>query len=224
MCGRFTQAAPNETIAELFQLPSVPALAPRYNVAPTQEVATVRASAGGGRELVTMRWGLVPVWATERSVAARLINARAETIAEKPAFRAAFRSRRCLVVADGFYEWQRLGGRKRPHFIGFADGRPFGLAGLWERWAGDGSGPVGSCTIVTTAANEVVAALHDRMPVILDPGEFPLWLDPEMRDPEALRPLLRPHAARAMRAYPVSPLVNDPAHDLPACREPLAAP
>ena len=223
MCGRFTQAAPNETIAELFQLPSVPALVPRYNIAPTQDVAVVRASAAGGREVVALHWGLLPPWASERSVAARMINARAETLADKPAFRAAFRSRRCLVLADGFYEWQRLGGRKQPHFIGFADRRPFGLAGLWERWPGEGSGPVESCTIVTAAANEVVAPLHDRMPVILDPGEFALWLDPEVRDPEALRPLLRPHASGAMRAYPVSPLVNDPAHDLPACREPLAA-
>jgi putative SOS response-associated peptidase YedK len=223
MCGRFTQAAPGEAIAELFQLPAVPVLAPRYNIAPTQDVAAVRASARGRRELVALHWGLLLPWAGERSVAARMINARAETLADKPAFRAAFRSRRCLVVADGFYEWQRLGGRKQPHFIGFADGRPFGLAGLWERWTGEGSGPVESCTIVTTAANEVVAPLHDRMPVILDPGQFPLWLDSEVRDPEALRPLLRPHAGAAMRAYPVSPLVNDPAHDLPACREPLAA-
>ena len=222
MCGRFTQAAPNETVAELFQLPSVPALAPRYNIAPTQDVAAVRAGVAGGRELVALRWGLLPSWASERSVAARMINARAETLADKPAFRAAFRSRRCLVVADGFYEWQRLGGRKQPHFVGFGDGRPFGLAGLWERWTGEEGGPVESCTIVTTAANEVVAPLHDRMPVILEPGEFALWLDPEVRNPEALRPLLRPHAAGAMCAYPVSPLVNDPARDLPACREPLA--
>lgn len=223
MCGRFTQAAPGETIAELFHLSSVPALAPRYNIAPTQDVAAIRTSTGGGRELVALHWGLLPPWVGERSVAARMINARAETLADKPAFRTAFRSRRCLVVADGFYEWQRLGGRKQPHFIGFVDGRPFGLAGLWERWPGDGNGPVESCTIVTTAANEVVAPLHDRMPVILDPGEFALWLDLEVRDPEALQPLLRPHAGAAMRAYPVSPFVNDPAHDLPACREPLAA-
>ncbi len=224
MCGRFTQAAPGEVVAGLFQLPSVPALAARYNIAPTQDVAAVRASTGGGRELVELHWGLLPPWVRERSVAGRMINARAETLADKPAFRAAFRSRRCLIVADGFYEWQRLGVRRQPHFIGFADGRPFGLAALWERWPGGGSGPVvESCTIVTTAANEVVSPLHDRMPVILDPNEFALWLDPGARDPEALRPLLRPHAAAAMRAYPVSPLVNDPAHDGPACREPLAA-
>ena len=153
MCWRFTQAAPGETIAELFHLSSVPALATRYNIAPTQDVAAIRASTGGGRELVALHLGLLPPWVGERSVAARMINARAETLADKPAFRAAFRSRRCLVVADGFYEWQRLGGRKQPHFIGFADGRPFGLAGLCERWPGDGNGPVESCTIFTTAAN-----------------------------------------------------------------------
>jgi putative SOS response-associated peptidase YedK len=222
MCGRFTQAAPGEVVAELFRLPSVPALAPRYNIAPTQEVAAVRASARGDRELVALQWGLLPPWVRERSAAARMINARAETLADKPAFRTAFRLRRCLIVADGFYEWQRLGGRKQPHFIGFADGRPFGLAGVWERWTGEESAPVESCAIVTTAANEVVAPLHDRMPVILDPGQFALWLDPELRDPEALQPLLRPHGGAAMRAYPVSALVNNPAHDLPACRKPLA--
>ena len=222
MCGRFTQAAPGEVIAALFRLPAAPALAPRYNIAPTQEVEAVR-QGGDGRELVRLHWGLIPAWAKERAVGARMINARAETLADKPAFRAAYRARRCLVVADGFYEWQRVGGRKQPHFIGFADGRAFGMAGLWERWDGDGERPVESCTIVTTAANEVVAPLHDRMPVILDPGGFELWLDPGVRDPEALQPLLRPHAAAAMRAHPVSPLVNNPANDLPACREPLAA-
>ncbi len=223
MCGRFTQAAPGEVIAELFELSAVPVLAPRYNVAPTQDVAAVRVGTGGWRELVALHWGLLPAWVGDRAAASRMINARAETVAEKPAFRAAFRSRRCLIVADGFYEWRRLGARKQPHFIGFADGRPFGFAGLWERWPGEGSGPVESCAIVTTAANEVVAPVHDRMPVIIDPGEFQLWLDPEVRDPEALRPLLRPHAGAGMRAYPVSEVVNSPRNDVPACREPLIA-
>jgi putative SOS response-associated peptidase YedK len=223
MCGRFTQAAPGEVIAEVFGLAEALALTPRYNIAPTQEVAAVRASAGGGRELVALRWGLLPPWANDRALAARMINARAETVAAKPAFRSAFRARRCLVVADGFYEWQRRGAGKRPYFVGLADNRPFGFAGLWERWSGPDGEAVESCTIVTTTANELVAPIHDRMPVILDPAQFDLWLDPAVRDPEAVRPLLRPHAAAGMRAVAVSELVNSPRNDVPECREPLPA-
>ncbi|TAM56221.1 MAG: SOS response-associated peptidase [Acidobacteria bacterium] len=223
MCGRFTQAAPGEVVAALFELPEVPVLAPRYNIAPTQDVAAVRLGAAGGRELVALRWGLLPSWARDRAAAARMVNARAETLVDKPAFRAAFRARRCLIVADGFYEWRRRGAAGEPYYFARRDARPFGFAGLWERWQGEGSGPVESCTIITTAANETVAPVHDRMPVILDAAEFPLWLDPEARDPEALAPLLRPRAGAGMRAYPVSALVNDPRNDVPACREPLAA-
>ena len=223
MCGRFTQAAPGEVIAEAFGLPEVPELAPRYNIAPTQEVAAVRAGAAGGRELVALHWGLIPAWANDRAVAARMINARAETLAAKAAFRSAFRARRCLVVADGFYEWRKVAAAKRPYFIGLAGGGPFGFAGLWERWAGAGDEAVESCTIVTTAANELVAPIHDRMPVILEPAEFALWLDPALRDPEALQALLRPRAAAGMVAYPVSELVNSPRNDVPECRAPLAA-
>ena len=223
MCGRFTQAAPGEVVAEVFGLPEAPELAPRYNIAPTQEVAAVRAGAAGGRELVALHWGLIPAWANDRAMAARMINARAETLAAKPAFRSALRARRCLVVADGFYEWRQVGAGKRPYFIGLASGGPFGFAGLWERWAGAGADAVESCTIVTTVANELVAPIHDRMPVILEPAEFALWLDPALRDPEAVRPLLRPRAAAGMVAYPVSELVNSPRNDVPECRAPLAA-
>ena len=223
MCGRFTQAAPGAVVAEVFALPEAPELAPRYNIAPTQEVAAVRAGAAGGRELVALHWGLIPAWANDRTMAARMINARAETLAAKPAFRSALRARRCLVVADGFYEWRKVGAGKRPYFIGLASARPFGFAGLWERWAGAGGDAVESCTIVTTVANELVAPIHDRMPVILEPAEFALWLDPALRDPEALQALLRPRAAAGMVAYPVSELVNSPRNDVPECRAPLAA-
>ena len=222
MCGRFTQAAPGEVVADLFQLAAAPALAPRYNIAPTQDVAAVRVGTGGGRELVALRWGLLPPWARDGAAAARMINARAETLAEKPAFRAAFRARRCLIVADGFYEWRRHGAAREPYYFARRDARPFGFAGLWERWRSEGSGPVESCAIITTAANELVAPVHDRMPVILDPAEFRLWLDPEARDPDALARLLRPRVGAGMRAHPVSALVNDPRNDVPACREPLA--
>jgi putative SOS response-associated peptidase YedK len=219
MCGRFTQAADGEVIAQVFQLPEVPELAPRYNIAPTQDVAAVRAAEGGGRELVHIHWGLIPSWAKERAMGAGMINARAETLAEKPAFRSAFRARRCLIVADGFYEWQKTGGRKQPHFIAFRDLRPFAFAGLWERWRGEGGEVVESCTIVTTEANELLAPIHDRMPVILDPGDFASWIDPAEKGPESIARLLRPYPPDQLQAYPVSFFVNNPANDTPACRE-----
>jgi putative SOS response-associated peptidase YedK len=222
MCGRFTQAADGEIIAQVFQLPETPELAPRYNIAPTQEVAVVRAAESGGRELVRLHWGLIPSWAKERAMGARMINARAETLAEKPAFRSAFRARRCLIVADGFYEWQKLGGRKHPYFIGFSDRRPFAFAGLWERWKGEGSEHVESCTIVTTEANELLAPIHDRMPVILDPDDFATWTDPALHDTDRLSALLTPYAAGLLEAFPVSVLVNNPANDSLACVQRIA--
>jgi putative SOS response-associated peptidase YedK len=221
MCGRFTQAAPGEVIAALFGLPEVPDLAPRYNIAPTQDVAAVRAAADGRRELVALHWGLIPSWAKERAIGSRMINARAETVAEKPAFRGALQSRRCLIVADGFYEWQKLGARKQPYFISFRDRRPFAFAGLWERWQSGSSDATESCTIITTTANEVVAPVHDRMPVILDPHDHEAWLDPGIRESGELLHLLRPQPSDAIEAYPVSLLVNSPANDVPACRDPI---
>jgi putative SOS response-associated peptidase YedK len=200
----------------------VPKLTPRYNIAPTQDVAAVRAGVEGGRVLVELRWGLIPSWAKDRSIGSRMINARAETVADKPAFRAALRSRRCLVLADGFYEWQRLGARKQPYFIGLRNGGPFAFAGLWERWAPNGSEPIESCTILTTSANEVIAPIHDRMPVILDAQDHALWLDSGVEGASELLPVLRPQPAEAVRAFPVGLLVNNPANDVPACREPLA--
>jgi putative SOS response-associated peptidase YedK len=220
MCGRFTQAADGEIIFKVFALPEPPAMPPRYNIAPTQDVAAVRA-VDGGRRLAMLHWGLIPSWAKERAMGARMINARAETLAEKPAFRSAFRARRCLIVADGFYEWQKVGGRKQPYFIRFRDGRPFGFAGLWERWHREGEEAVESCTIVTTEANELLAPIHDRMPVIVEPEQFALWLDPSVSDINRVAGLLRPFSAGAMEAYPVSFLVNNPANDAPACRERL---
>ncbi len=219
MCGRFTQATEGEIIARVFDLAETPALSPRYNIAPTQAVAAVRAGEGG-RRLDGLRWGLIPSWAKDRAIGDRMINARAETLAAKPAFRSAFRARRCLIVADGFYEWKKVGGRKQPHLIAFRDRRPFAFAGLWERW--DGDGPVESCTIVTTTANDVVAPIHDRMPVILDPGEFTLWLDPKVTDTSRVAGLLRPYAPDLLEAHPVGLLVNNPANDSPACTTRIA--
>lgn len=217
MCGRFTQATDAEIIAKVFELPAKPVLSRRYNIAPTQYVAAVRMG-GSGRELVNLHWGLIPSWATSTSTGSSMINARAETVAEKPAFRSAFRARRCLIVADGFYEWQKLDKVKQPYYISFRDHRPFAFAGLWEGWQGDGDHAVESCTIVTTTANDLVAPIHDRMPVILNPEDHKFWIDPTVTEPERLLPLLRPTDPRPMDAYPVSLLVNNPANELAGCR------
>jgi putative SOS response-associated peptidase YedK len=221
MCGRFTLTTPMPVLAELFLFPEAAPQPPRYNIAPTQAVATVRAADPNHRELALCRWGLIPSWANDPAIGNRLINARSETAAEKPAFRSAFRHRRCLILADGFYEWQKTGGRKQPFYIKMKDGQPFAFAGLWERWEGGGE-PVDTCTILTTEANELVRPVHDRMPVILAPEDYGRWLDPETKKPELLEPLLQPFAADAMTAYPVSPVVNTPRNDSARCIEPAA--
>jgi putative SOS response-associated peptidase YedK len=223
MCGRYTLLAAPELLQDLFGLAEAPDLAPRYNVAPTQQVAAVRRLAGGeGRELVLLRWGLIPSWASDPSVGNRLLNARAETVADKPSFRSALRSRRCLILADGFFEWQSLKGKKQPFYFRLRDGRPFAIAGLWERWARGSNGPVESCTLITTEANDLVRPLHERMPVILPPDAYEAWLDPAGGRPEQLQPLLRPYRAEEMIAYPVSVRVNSPRNDDAGCVEAVA--
>ncbi len=222
MCGRFIQCASGEVVAARFQLPAAPALTRRYNVAPSQPVWVVR-SAGGGRELVALRWGLVPAWSPEPRTAYSTSNARAETAAEKPTYRQAFRRRRCLIPADGFYEWRKLGARKQPYCIAPADGAPFAFAGLWERWERDGQ-VLESCTILVTQANALIAPLHDRMPVILDPAAEAPWLDPALTDPAALQPLLVPCPPERLRVWPVSTAVNDARHEGPDLMAAMALP
>jgi putative SOS response-associated peptidase YedK len=198
------------------------ASAPRYNVAPGQEVWVVRADrAGLRRELARVRWGLVPFWAETPASGAAMINARAETVAEKPAFRQPFLGRRCIVPADGFYEWQRRGGGTQPFFIGRRDHRPFGMAGLWDLWRGPGDARIESCTILTTAPNEIVEPLHDRMPVILAPDDFALWLDRREADVPTLMALLRTAPSDALAIHAVSTRVNDPRNDDPDCLTPF---
>lgn len=222
MCGRFTLRAPASAVAEQFAIFEVPPFAPRFNVAPTQPVAVVRSAPEApelGRELVWLRWGLIPSWAKDPSIGDRMINARAETVAEKPAYRAAFRRRRCLVVADGFYEWQKTGPKKQPYFIHMQDDRPLAFAGLWESWEGADASAIESCTLLTTEPNELVASIHNRMPVILARESYPQWLDPRAADPNQLRPLLVPYPGDQMAAYPVTTYVNSPAHDDARCIE-----
>ncbi len=223
MCGRFALFTPEEILAAMFGVEEDRFPPASYNIAPSRDVAAVRAAPEGaaGRELALLRWGLIPSWAKDPAMGDRMINARAETASAKPAFRSAFRRRRCLLPADGFYEWQKAGTRKQPYFVRMADGKPFALAGLWERWEGPG-GPIASCTILTTDANALLAPIHDRMPVIVAPADFERWLDPGRQDPVDLMPLARPYPADAMVAFPVRTLVNSPATDDPRCIEPAA--
>jgi putative SOS response-associated peptidase YedK len=228
MCGRFTLATAPEVLAEHFDLDEIPDLRPRYNIAPTQNVPAVRLIIEDGqrrqrrqRRLHLLRWGLIPSWAKDRSIGNRMINARSETAADKPSFCRALRRRRCLVVADGFYEWQRQGRARQPYLIRMRDRRPFGIAGLWEQWVSPDGEAIESCTLLTTTPNELVGQIHDRMPVILHPKDYDLWLDPQTQDPAALKDLLRPCPADVLEAFPVSTRVNSPALDDPGCIEPL---
>lgn len=211
MCGRFSLTTPTEGLRALFGFDELPNLPPRYNIAPTQDVAAVRLAGTDPRPTFTLfRWGLIPAWAKDPSIGSRMINARAETVAEKPAFRNAFRRRRCLIPADGFYEWEkRADGGKQPWRITLEGGVPFAFAGLWEHWSGADGSEVESCTIVTTEAAAGIAGIHERMPVILDPGEFAAWLG---GTPAEAQSLLHPYQG-ALAAYPVSARVNSVRND-----------
>jgi putative SOS response-associated peptidase YedK len=210
-------------LAEFFDIVDAPPLKARYNIAPSQPVPVVRLKPGGAkpnRELVLLHWGLIPSWAKDPKIGNRMINARAESLAEKPAFRRALQHRRCLIVTDGFYEWQGTGKAKQPYFIRFCDDRPFAFAGLWESWEGPDHAAVDSCTIITTNANELTQKIHDRMPIILPSKTYDVWLDPAMQNVEKLTPLLIPFSSDEMEAYPVSTLVNSPVNEDPRCVEP----
>lgn len=215
MCGRFSLDALPDTLARHFDLPEVPALGPRYNIAPAQDIAVIRPGLQG-RECVLLRWGLVPAWSSEPRTKYSTINARAESVADKPAYRHAFRHRRCLIPATGFYEWKQTDDTRIPHHIRMKDGGLFALAGLWERWEKDATA-LESCTIVVTAANRLMAPIHDRMPVILDPARYVAWLDPDNTNEAALLAMLVPYADDLLEAWPVSRLVNNPANDSPRC-------
>jgi putative SOS response-associated peptidase YedK len=219
MCGRFSLTASNEDLINYFGLARGLSLDPRYNIAPSQQVAAVRVEEGE-RRLVLLRWGLIPLWASDPKVGYKMINARTETAHKTPAFRAAFRGRRCLIPASGFYEWDKKGGSRQPYHIQRADGQPLALAGLWEHWEGEnGKTVIESCTILTTAASEPLARLHDRMPVILEPENFALWLDPGEQRVERLRELLKPAAPGILDMYPVSSYVNKASNEGERCVE-----
>jgi putative SOS response-associated peptidase YedK len=217
MCGRFTRKENLQHLADLLGLPIPPPLAPRYNITPSQLVACVRTNPNTSqREWVELKWGLVPSWAMDPNIGHQLINARGETVAQKPSFRHAFKQQRCLILADGFYEWKREGKTKQPYYIRLKDHRPFAFAGLWERW-GKQDSAAGSCSLITIHANSLMEPIHHRMPVILPEQAYSLWLDPTLKNTAYLSGLLEPYEANEMEAYPVSTIVNNPRNDYSEC-------
>ena len=222
MCGRFALATDNETVAQQFELPMPEGmmLAPRYNIAPTQPVTAVRHNRNNQREITHFIWGLIPSWSKDPKMGSRMINARSESVSEKPSFRAAFKRRRCIIPATGFYEWRKLNGGKQPMYIHPTDEDLFAFAGLWEVWHSPDGGELESCTILTTSPNELMEPIHNRMPVILEQEDYDLWLQPGEQPEQGLH-LLRPFTSHKMAAYPVSTLVNSPRHDSQECVMPL---
>jgi len=223
MCGRFTLTVDANTIQTHFPwLEHVPhQLAPRYNIAPTQPIAAVP---NDGRNTVDhFVWGLIPFWAKDPSIGSRMINARSETLAEKNSFKNPYKRRRCLILADGFYEWAKVPGQKtkQPYYLRMEDGVPFAFAGLWEEWQSPEGSQLRSATIITTEPNPLVAKVHNRMPVILHPDDYALWLSPDEQPPSALQPLLTAYPAEEMVAYPVSTMVNRPTNESPENIAPL---
>ncbi len=217
MCGRFSMTLSAKDLRDYFLLDEIFDPEPRYNIAPSTNVAAVRQEEGR-RRLVSLHWGLIPFWADDRKISTRTFNARSETVHTKPAFRAAFRNRRCLIPADGFFEWDKKEGTRQPFFIHRTDEKALALAGLWEHWEDkQGAEVVESCTILTTEASDPVASLHDRMPVILEPEDFSLWLDPQEPQVERLRELLRPAAPGILSLYPVSKYVNKAGNEGKKC-------
>ena len=229
MCGRYSLTTPLDAFRALFDFENLLNLPPRYNIAPTQKAAVVRTTEAGARELAMLRWGLIPSWSKDASMGAKMINARSETVAEKPSFREAFRSRRCLIPADGFYEWRMEDGHKQPFRIGMKGGVPFAFAGLWEHWTADAASTgisegeiVETFTVITTVANDKLRPIHARMPVILGPETFDQWLD-AANDRDTLLSLLGPYPVDPMAFYRVGTAVNNVRNDDPSCIAPLTA-
>ncbi len=221
MCGRFTLRTPMETIASLFDGLRMPDAVPRYNIAPTQNVLCIRQPESDQMEAVQLRWGLVPFWSKDLKIGSRMINARGETVATKPAFRSAFKTRRCLVLADGFYEWKKIGKSKQPYYITQTNDQPFAMAGLWENWNSPDGESIQTCTVITTEANQTMQPLHDRMPVILKPDDYDFWIDRDFPGIEKLESLLRPCSEDLLKTYAVNPIVNKATNEQPECIIPM---
>jgi putative SOS response-associated peptidase YedK len=221
MCGRFTLHTPEPLLREVFNLEqSVPlGLKPRYNIAPSQQVPIIR-DTESGREMVMAKWGLIPHWSKEAKTKYSTINARIETVAEKPTYRTPFKHRRCLIPADGFYEWKVVDGRKVPHHIRMRGGGVFAFAGLWDHWEGEGES-MESCSIIVMPANDVMQSLHERMPAIIAPAHQDLWLDPRVTDKAEIMTYLNSTPSSRLVTHPISSWVNSPKHDDERCMEPV---
>lgn len=217
MCGRFVLENIPEQLMKVYRLSSPPDLSPRYNVAPSQQIAVVRQQNGGDRELAMMQWGLIPSWAKDSAIGYKMINARSETAHEKPSFKQALRSRRCIVPVSGFYEWEKKGKEKIPHYIHLRDGDIMSLAGLWETWKSPEGERIETCTILTTAANSLLKPLHDRMPVVLHNEEFDLWFNRDVDDINLLAELFHSYPSDRLEEHIVSKEVNSPSNDSPEC-------
>jgi putative SOS response-associated peptidase YedK len=223
MCGRYRLSRRKQLIEEYFEAAGEVDWEPRYNIAPSQNVGIVRQDATRPRrEFCLARWGMIPYWAKDPTIGQKMINARSETVGDKPAFRDPFRHRRCLVPADGFYEWGRTGKLKQPFHFGMVDDSLFAFAGLWDRWKDNSGNLIESCSILTTAPNALLAGVHDRMPVILGPENYELWLDPGFKDVATLSEMLKPFNSALMKRYPVSTRVNTPKNDDPECAAEIA--
>ncbi len=221
MCGRFVLTTDADSLRQQFQVADVAPVVSRYNIAPTQEIAAICQTGDGYRHLKTVRWGLIPHWAKDITIGNKLINARSETVADKPSFRQPIRYHRCLIPASGFIEWLRQpDGSRQPSYIQRKDGELLAMAGIWDAWKGSDQ-VIASGTILTTAANSLVATLHDRMPVLLSPSECDQWLDRDITDPQQLKGIYTPYPADPLQATPISSLINNPRHDSPDCLEPL---
>ena len=220
MCGRFTLQTPESQIRKAFHLPigEQLGLTPRYNISPSQDIPIIR-NTDNGHELSMARWGLVPHWSKEPKTKYSTINARIETVAEKPTYRTPFRSKRCLIPADGFYEWKEISGHKIPHFIHIRKGGVFAFAGIWDRWEGDGK-TLDSCSIIVMPANEVIKPIHERMPAIIAPAHYDLWLDTRVTEKDEIMGCLNSAPSSSLKFYPISPWVNSPEHDDERCIQP----
>ncbi len=222
MCGRINVTTPAQSIAEFFLALNFADTEPRYNITPAQPILAVREEPERGKRILHgFYWGLIPSWARDHKIGARLTNARCETLAEKPSFRGAYKYRRCIIPIDGFYEWKREGDKKQPYYFKRVDDQPIALAGLWEHWIGPAGDEIISATIITTAANDLMTPIHHRMPVILHAADFDLWLDPKLQDGRQVNHLLQPLSGDLLRCYPVSTFVNNSRHDGPQCIEPV---
>ncbi len=213
MCGRFTRSSPVNTFAKLFNAYGIDDIAPSYNVAPSQNILITRNTSDGTRELAMLHWSLVPFWSKGPDPKYPMINARADSAATKPAYREPFKRRRCLIAADGFYEWKKVAKTKQPYFIQLRGGQPFAFAGLWDHWEVEGQAPIDSCTIITCDANPMAAEIHDRMPVILPPKAYHAWMDPNVTRSDTLTELLKPYPDLLMEMWPVGRGVNSPRND-----------